>query len=61
MFKVQWTGLHSPKQIQNLFGYLCALNVPANALALWNEFKVYFSEDFLRLYNKEAFFNRALL
>jgi len=35
--------------------------MPANALALWNEFKVYLSEDFLRLYNEEASFNRALL
>ena len=33
--------LHSPKQMRNLFGYICALNVPANALALWNEFKVH--------------------
>ena len=33
--------LHSPKQMRNLFGYICALNVQANALALWNEFKVY--------------------
>ncbi|GBO05323.1 hypothetical protein AVEN_138115-1 [Araneus ventricosus] len=53
--------LHSPKRMRNLFDYLCALNVPANALALVNEFKVYLSEDFLRVYNEEAYFNRALL
>ena len=33
----------------------------ANALALWNEFKVYLSEDFLRDYYKEVSFNTALL
>ena len=53
--------VHSPKQMRNLFGYICALNVPANALALWNEFKIHLSEDFLRLYKEEASFNRALL
>jgi hypothetical protein len=47
--------------MRNLFGYICALCVPANTLALWNEFKVYLSEDFLRLHKKEASFNRALL
>ena len=46
--------------MRNLFGYSCALNVPANALALWNEFKVYLSENVLRLYNEEASFNKAL-
>ena len=30
--------LHLPKQMHNLFGFICALNVPANELALWNEF-----------------------
>jgi len=45
----------------NLFGYICTLNVLANKLALWNEFKVYLSEDFLRLYNEEASFYRTLL
>ena len=29
--------LHSPKQLWNLFGYICALNVSVNALALWND------------------------
>ena len=53
--------LHSPKQMRNLFGYICALNLPANGLALWNEFKVYLSEDFLRDYNEEVSFNTALL
>ena len=32
--------LHSLKQIWNLFGNSCVLNVPANGLAQWNEFKV---------------------
>ena len=53
--------LHSSKQIGNLFGYIFALNVPANALALWDDIKVYHSEDFLRLFNEEASCNRALL
>ena len=47
--------------MRNLLGYICALNMPDNALALWNEFKVYLTEDFLRLYNEETSFNRALL
>ena len=47
--------------MRDLFGHICALCVPANALVLWNVFKVYLSEDFLRLYNKEASFNLALL
>lgn len=33
--------LYIPKQIRNLFGYDdSAMNVPDNALLLWNEFKV---------------------
>ena len=35
--------------------------MPANALVLWNEFKVYLNEDLLRLYNEEGSFNRVLL
>jgi hypothetical protein len=46
--------------MRNVFGYICALNVPANTLALWDEFKVYPIEDFLRLYNEEASFNRVI-
>ena len=35
--------------------------MPAKALDIQNDFKVYLSEDFLRLYNEEAYFNRVLL
>jgi hypothetical protein len=45
--------LHSPKQIWNLLGYICVLNVPAKALELWNEFKLYLSEDFLSFTTKK--------
>lgn len=51
----------SPKQLRNLFGFICALNVPANALLLWNEFKVFMSEDFARNHSENVAFNRALL
>lgn len=51
----------SPKQRRNLFGYICALNVPANALLLWNEFKNDLCEDFLRNSTEEISFNRSLL
>lgn len=35
--------------------------MPTNALALCDEFKIYLSEDFLRDYNNEETFNRALI
>lgn len=38
--------LNKVKQMRKLICYIRALNVPANAFALWNEFKVYLSEDF---------------
>ncbi|XP_065368825.1 uncharacterized protein LOC135961256 [Calliphora vicina] len=53
---------HSPKQMRQLFGIICAMNVPTNALELWNEFKEFLCEDFLRSDNHEEIaFNRALL
>lgn len=51
----------SPKQMRHLFGVILALNVPANALTLWNEFKIHLSEDFLRDHLEEEAFNYALL
>jgi len=53
--------LETPKQMRQLFGFICALNVPANSLDLWNEFKVFLSEDFLMEFNERIAFNRALL
>lgn len=52
---------NSPKQMRHLFAIICALNVPANALALWNQFKEHLSEDFLRTHCEEISFNRALI
>lgn len=54
-------NFHMPKQLREIFAVICALNVPANALALWNEFRMDMAEDFLRNYNEEISFNRALL
>lgn len=36
------------------------MNVPGNALALWDEFKVHMSEDFMRDFSEEIAFNMAL-
>lgn len=47
--------------MSHLFAFICALNIPANALALWNEFKEYLAEDFSREYNQETAFNITLL
>ncbi|XP_055306515.1 ATP-dependent DNA helicase pif1-like [Sitodiplosis mosellana] len=52
---------HSPKQLRHLFAVILALNVPANSLLLWNEFKTFLSEDFSRDYSADISFNRALL
>lgn len=51
----------SPRQLRGLFGFICGLNVPTNALALWNEFKMFMSEDFLRDHSEEISYNRSLL
>lgn len=50
-----------PKQLRELFAVICALNLPANALALWNEFRGDLAEDFLRNSSQDISFNRALL
>lgn len=50
-----------PKQLRELFAVICALNVPANALALWNEFRDFMSEDFARVYTQDIAYNRALI
>lgn len=52
---------NSPKQLRHLFAFINALNIPSNALALWNEFKEYFAEDFLREHDEETAYNMALL
>lgn len=52
---------YSAKVLRNLFATICALNIPANASVLWNDFKEYLSEDFLMDYDEEISFNRALL
>lgn len=51
----------SPRQLRQLFGFICGLNVPANASALWDEFKMFMSEDFLRDCSVEISYNRSLL
>lgn len=48
--------------LRQLFGIICAMNMPTNALLLWNEFKEFLCEDFLRSENhKDIAFIRALL
>lgn len=51
----------SPRQLRELFGFICGLNFPANALGLWNQFKEFMIEDFMREFNEEVSVNRALL
>lgn len=51
----------SPKQLRLLFAYICAMNLPTNALLLFNEFKAFMSEDFLRDHTEEISFNRTLI
>lgn len=51
----------SPKQMRELFSFICAINMPASAIDLWNEFKEHLSEDFLRDNDDEIAFNRSLL
>lgn len=48
------------KQMRQLFGYICGLNVPANALALWNKFRYYLAEDFLLENDEGVSYNLAL-
>lgn len=52
--------IQSPRQLRQLFAFICAMNVPANALALWNEFKMFMCEDFLREFSDDISFNKAL-
>lgn len=52
--------INSPRQLRELFAFICAMNIPANALALWDEFKIHMSEDFARDHSEEIAFNRAL-
>lgn len=52
---------HSPRQMRELFAFICALNVPANALLLWEEFKEDLSEDFLINHSEDVSFNRSLI
>lgn len=47
--------------MRHLFAVICALNIPANALALWNEFRDSLAEDYLREYDEAHAYNRALL
>lgn len=54
-------NFQSPKKMRELFAIICALNVPANALVLWNEFEEYLNEDFRQNYSGEIASNRALL
>lgn len=54
------TETQSPKQLRDLFGYICGINVPSNALELWNEFHLSLCEDYLLQYNEEQAQNRAL-
>lgn len=55
------TNFRMPKQLRDLFAVICALNIPANALALWMEFREAMSEDFLRTLSQDVAFNRSLL
>lgn len=52
---------HSAKQLRHLFGVILALNLPANALNLWNDFKNHLYEDFLREHSDQIPFIRGLL
>lgn len=51
----------SPRQLRELFGYICGLNFPSNALELWNEFKLFMCEDFMRNSDENTALNHALL
>ncbi|XP_046808269.1 ATP-dependent DNA helicase PIF1-like [Lucilia cuprina] len=51
----------SPRQLRQLFAFICSLNVPTNALQLWNEFKKDMSEDFFRDNSENISYNRSLL
>lgn len=51
----------SPQQLRELFAIICGMNVPTNALDLWNEFKNFMCEDFLRNFSENDSYNRGLL
>lgn len=54
---------HSPRKLRELFAFICGLNIPANALRLWETFKVHLAEDYLRQYsnNENVAYNKAML
>lgn len=51
----------TPYALRQLFGIICALNVPTNALALWEEFRTPMSEDYARQMREDIAINRALI
>lgn len=51
----------SPRQLRQLFAFICSLNLPTNALELWNEFKIDMSEDFIRDNTENITFNRGIV
>ena len=49
-----------PSQLRQVFAIICLFCSPSNILHLWDTFRQPLSEDFLRSYDEEASFNRAL-
>jgi len=54
-------AVQSPKQLRQLFGFICGLNFPTNALQLWEQFKNEMCEDFFNRFNEEVSYNRGLI
>ena len=52
--------LRSLHQVCEFFVFICALNMPTNAIVLWNELKDFVSEDYASNYSQDAALNRAL-
>lgn len=52
--------INMSKQLRNLFAVCCVFNTPTNAVAVWEEFRVYFIEDFLQTYDENIAIALAL-
>lgn len=55
------TTSQSPRQLRQLFGIICGINIPANRNALWEQFKDHICENFLRDMCSQAAYNLGLL
>lgn len=49
-----------PKQLRQMFAYICVSCMPSDVPALWNEFRLHFLEDFSREFVEIDSTNRAL-